>query len=129
MRMAILSAGNGWHVQDLLRAAGELGHEAVPLDFRRVTASVNGSTNSLSEFDGVLVRTMPPGSLEQVIFRMDVLQRLQAEGISVLNPPRALEISVDKYLASARLAAAGLEVPATIVCQDAETALEAFAAL
>jgi ribosomal protein S6--L-glutamate ligase len=129
MRIAILSAGSGWHVQDLKRAALALGHKAVAVDFRKITASAGTPTNSLSGFDGVLVRTMPPGSLEQVIFRMDILQRLQAEGIHILNPPRALEISVDKYLTSARLAAAGLAVPPTEVCQDAESALEAFAAL
>src|SRR5207249_4731764 len=33
---------------------------------------------------------------------------------------------VDKYLACARLNAAGLPVPPTITCQDAEAALEAF---
>ena len=69
---------------------------------------------------------MPPGSLEQVVFRMDVLNRLQARGVTVLNSPRALEMCVDKYLASACLETAGLPVPPTIVCQDAETALEAF---
>src|SRR6266851_3222831 len=129
MRIAILSAGSGWHVRDLQRAALALGHEAVAVDFRRLSACAGTPTNCLSGFDGVLVRTMPPGSLEQVIFRMDVLQSLQAEGVPVLNPPRALEICVDKYLASARLAAAGLRVPPTIVCQDAEAALEAFTTL
>src|SRR5262249_42188209 len=76
-----------------------------------------------------IVRTMPPGSLEQVVFRMDLLHRAHARGQLVLNPPAALETCVDKYLASARLEAAGLPVPATRVCQDADTALEAFAAL
>jgi ribosomal protein S6--L-glutamate ligase len=99
------------------------------VDFRRITASIGADKNPLSEFNGVMVRTMPPGSLEQVIFRMDVLQRLWAERIPVINPPRAIEICVDKYLASARLAAAGLKVPATAVCQDAESALEAFSKL
>src|SRR5436309_3127071 len=47
----------------------------------------------------------------------------------MLNPPRALEVFVDKYLATARLEAAGLPVPPTSVCQDAESALEAFAQL
>jgi RimK family alpha-L-glutamate ligase len=61
--------------------------------------------------------------------RMDVLHRLQAAGKRVLNPPLALEICIDKYLATARLEAAGLHVPATIVCQDADTAQAAFAAL
>src|SRR5712692_3495742 len=129
MRIAILSAGSGWHVRDLQRAALALGHEAVAVDFRRIAASAGTPTSLLSGFDGVMVRTMPPGSLEQVIFRMDVLQRLQAEGMTILNPPRTLEICVDKYLTSARLAAAGLMVPLTEVCQDADSAIEAFAAL
>ena len=72
---------------------------------------------------------MPPGSLEQVVFRMDLLHRLQARGVRVLNPPRAVEICVDKYLATALLEAAGLRVPPTIVCQHADAALEAFEAL
>src|SRR5438552_8493263 len=107
MRIGILGAESGWHVRDLQRAARALGHEAFAIDFRRIGANIHGPSG-LSSFDRMMVRTMPPGSLEQVIFRMDVLQRLEAEGIPILNPPRAVEICVDKYLASARLAAAGL---------------------
>src|SRR5205085_5226766 len=106
-------------------AAGSLGHVAEPIDFRRVQASAPNVT-SLSGYDAVIVRTMPPGSLEQVVFRMDLLHRLEASGRRVLNPPRALEVCVDKYLASARLDAAGLPTPPTIVCQDAEAAVAAF---
>ncbi len=69
---------------------------------------------------------MPPGSLEQVVFRMDVLHRFESAGARVLNPPRALETCIDKYLAGVRLDAAGLPVPPTVVCQDAEAALDAF---
>jgi ribosomal protein S6--L-glutamate ligase len=125
MRIAILSSGNGWHARDLQRAATLLGHTAEPIDFRRVSAAIPNHT-SLSAYDAVIVRTMPPGSLEQVVFRMDVLHQLEAAGKRVSNPPRALEICVDKYLASARLDAAGLPTPPTIVCQDAEAAITAF---
>ena len=45
---------------------------------------------------------MPPGSLEQVVFRMDALHRLQALGIRVLNPPRAVETAVCLGIADAR---------------------------
>jgi len=72
---------------------------------------------------------MPPGSLEQVVFRMDQLHRILAQGVPVINPPSAVETCVDKYLASARLAAAGLRVPPTIVCQHADAAQDAFKAL
>src|SRR5438067_9617774 len=129
MRIALLAGGDGWHVRDLVRAAGRLGHRAEVADFRRVRAGVGGPPDSLAGFGAVLVRTMPPGSLEQVVFRMDVLHRLEGRGVPVLNPPRALEVCVDKYLATARLEAAGLPVPPTSVCQDADSALEAFAAL
>lgn len=126
MRIALLSSGSGWHVRDLQRAAAACGHEAQPVDFRRVTAGVAAASDALAAFDAVLVRTMPPGSLEQVVFRMDALHRLEARGVQVMNPPRAVEICVDKYLATAKLDAAGLPVPATIVCQHADAALEAF---
>jgi ribosomal protein S6--L-glutamate ligase len=57
---------------------------------------------------------------------MDVLGRAESAGLTILNPPRCLEAAIDKYLTTARLAGAGLPVPATVVCQDAEAALEAF---
>jgi ribosomal protein S6--L-glutamate ligase len=135
MRIAVLSAGDGWHVRDLRRAAATLGHAAEPVDFRRLSAGValgaapGEALRFLDGFDGVLVRTMPPGSLEQVVFRMDLLHAAAARGVRVLNPPRAVEACVDKYLASARLAAAGLPVPPTVACQRADAALEAFATL
>jgi ribosomal protein S6--L-glutamate ligase len=113
----------------LQRAAASLGHHAQPVDFRRVTAGIATAADSLAAFDAILVRTMPPGSLEQVVFRMDVLHRLEAQGVSVLNPPRAIETCVDKYLATAKLEAAGLTVPSTRVCQHADAALEAFETL
>jgi RimK family alpha-L-glutamate ligase len=129
MRIALLSAGDGWHVRDLQRAAGRFHHEAAPVDFRRLSAGVAHPSDALAGFEGVLVRTMPPGSLEQVVFRMDLLHRAQARGVAVLNPPRALETCVDKYLATAYLEAAGLRVPPTVVCQHADAALEAYQTL
>ena len=125
MHIAILSYGVGWHVRDLMRAATAHGHDAVPVDFRKVQALLPHAS-TLDGFDAVIVRTMPPGSLEQVVFRMDVLHQLEAKGVRVLNPPRALETCVDKYLASARLENAGLPTPPTVVCQDAESAFAAF---
>src|SRR5437764_5604760 len=97
MQIAVLSAGNGWHVNDLRRAAGELGHHAEAVDFRRLSARVShksGASDALRFLDGyeaVLVRTMPPGSLEQVVFRMDLLHDLKGRGVRILNPPRAVE--------------------------------------
>lgn len=129
MRIAVLSSGTGWHVRDLARAAADLGHEVVPVDFRRVHDGLPAGAGTLDAYPAVIVRTMPPGSLEQVVFRMDVLGRLAARGRVVVNSPRSLEVCIDKYLASAVLAEAGLPVPETVVCQSADDALTAFDAL
>jgi len=123
MRFGILSGGTGWHVQDFLRAATELGHSAEVFDFRKLIANVPSAD---LDCGAVIVRTMPAGSLEQIVFRMDYLQTLS---VPVFNPPRALETCVDKFLATARLARAGLPVPRTFTGQTAEQAQAAFADL
>lgn len=135
MRIAVLANADSWYLRDLQRAAGGQ-YEIVPSSFRNLTSAlvgptchVLGSENDLGSCDAVLVRTMPPGSLEQVVFRMDALARLEAAGCVVINPPRSVEAAVDKYLASAKLQAAGLTIPRTIVCQTADDAMAAFAQL
>ena len=57
---------------------------------------------------------------------MDALHRVAAAGVPVLNPPRAVETAVDKYLTLAMIQAAGMPVPRTWVGESATAALEAF---
>ena len=136
MRLAYLGAPTGWYAQDLQRAARGW-CQITWLDFEQLTAQVakgrqthgatqtSGETVEIDQCDVLLVRGMPLGSLEQVVFRMDVLQRAEAS-IPVINPPRALEIAIDKYMALVRLADAGFVVPDTVVCQHETQALDAF---
>ena len=84
------------------------------------------AVSSLEGCDAVIVRGIPRGSLEQVIFRVDALHALVARGVSVVNGPRAIERTIDKFLASALLARAGVPTPRTIACERVEDALEAF---
>lgn len=137
MHIAFLGSADTWYLRDLRRAAGDR-HTIEPMPFSRLQSSVTSDgieveTDSphtghrpLSAADCVLVRTMPAGSLEQVVFRMDALASLEAAGTLVINPPKAIEAAVDKYLTTSRLARAGLLVPRTIVCQTADAAMEAF---
>ena len=133
VKIALLAQPGSWYSRELTRAAVERGHRQPAVRFPKLVGSVGGHDRGLAvdgddllSYDAVIVRTMPPGSLEQVVYRMDALWRLAAAGVVVLNPPKALECAVDKYLALVRLESAGLTVPATIVCENAEAALEAF---
>lgn len=145
MRIAVLGSPDGWYFRDLRRAAADR-DELVSVSFERLNArlgcgrsnvvgvgrhdeTIDADGGCLRDFDAILVRTMAPGSLEQVVFRMDALARLEALGATIVNPPKAIEAAVDKFLTSARLQAAGLPTPRTIACQTADDALEAFAEL
>jgi RimK family alpha-L-glutamate ligase len=81
------------------------------------------SVAGLDGCDAVIVRGIPRGSLEQVIFRVDALHTL---AVPCINGPRALERTIDKFLASALLSRAGLPTPRTIACERRDDALEAF---
>jgi ribosomal protein S6--L-glutamate ligase len=133
MKIAILAQPRSWYYRDLKRAAAERGHRSCRVEFSKLVGSLGQAGSSLSAgdtdlsgFDAVIVRTMPPGSLEQVVYRMDALWRLEAAGAVVLNPPKAIECAVDKYLTSARLEQAGLPLPPTTVCESSGDALAAF---
>jgi ribosomal protein S6--L-glutamate ligase/tetrahydromethanopterin:alpha-L-glutamate ligase len=85
----------------------------------------SGGVN-LREADLLLVRDVPGGSLEQVIYRMDALHQLENSGVRVINSPAAIEKMVDKYYTSSLLTLAGMRVPETIVAESLEQALLAF---
>lgn len=139
MNALILSAGQGWHNAELLRAFAERGHTCALLPIARLVAHVGSSVrldngfgaaaHDLSAVDVVLVRIMPRGSLEQTVFRMDALHLLAARGVRVFNAPKAIERTVDKLYTSGLLALAGLPTPRTIACERADDALAAFEAL
>lgn len=135
MHFVVLGSPTSWYLNDLRRAAGNR-QTIETATFRDLTSSIDpasiqvGSGEiALGEADAVIVRTMPPGSLEQVVLRMDALAQLEAAGVPVMNPPKAMEVAIDKYLATARLQQAGLLVPRTIACQTAQAGIEAFRSL
>ena len=134
MRLGILGSEKSPYVT-MLQQAGEQ-HEGVRevtrFGFSDLQATCTGGkchVDRLGELDAVIVRTMPLGTLEQVIFRMDCLHVLADNGVAIINSPRSLEVAIDKWLTLHRLQQAGVNVPKTVACQTREQALEAFDAL
>ena len=85
-----------------------------------------GNTSILEELDALLIRPIGRGSLEEIVFRMDILYRLQRLGLYVINPPEAIEHCVDKYDLLAILEDNGIPVPHTAVTENVDEALKAF---
>ncbi|HEY7460348.1 MAG TPA: RimK family alpha-L-glutamate ligase [Gemmatimonadota bacterium] len=132
MNATILSAASGWHTEVLERAFAALGHTARTLPVEALASRVGlsprlSAAGAALDADGaIVVRIIPRGSLEQVVFRMDVLHRAEELGLTVVNSPRALERAVDKSWTSALLEAAGILTPRTVVAERLDEAMAAF---
>ncbi len=130
-KIGILSSQRGYHVLALEAAARARGCEPVPFNLTRLAAGVGAGPHarvrdaSLLECRALVVRTIPSGSLEQIVFRMDVLHRLENLGMAVVNSASAIERTVDKYYTSFLLADAGIPTPRTLATEDFDAALEA----
>ena len=135
MRVAVIGSTGGWHAEQLERALTARGHECAFAPVTRMVGRIEGGFAArsrevaLDECDVVLVRGIPRGSLEQIVFRVDALHALAAVGVRPVNGALAIEHTIDKFLASALLAAAGVPTPRTVACERADDALEAFAEL
>jgi RimK family alpha-L-glutamate ligase len=135
LRAGVLGASGSWHTRGLIGALTARGHEvrAIPATRLRSEIGEDGEVHVLGPEDAVLdaldllvIRGLPRGSLEQVIFRVDTLHVLSQHGVRCVNSPRAIERTVDKSWASAVLAGAGVPTPPTIVCERYEDAMRAF---
>ena len=146
-RAGILATGDRWHIARLSEALDRLGCDAVALPATRLAGRVGpgGSVRSpapgspplegtgvasgdadLDSLDALLVRFLPEGSLDQIVFRVDALHAVHDAGLPVVNAPRAIERTVDKHWTSQLLARAGIPTPRTIAAESLEDALAAF---
>ncbi len=131
-RLVIFTDSADWHLRRLTRA----------LRRRRLTATVASLSDCAIAIgpgepiripglagrpDAVMVRGIAAGSFEAVTLRLGLLHELEAFGVTVWNPPRAIERCVDKSATSAALQRAGLPTPVSFVTES-EAAARAFAA-
>jgi len=101
----------------LPRVAARVGYPPV--------ASARGS-NLLEDLNALIIRPIGRGSLEEILFRMDLLYRLERKGLYIVNPPKSIERAVDKYYALSLLEEQNLPVPRTLVTESPNEALKAF---
>jgi RimK family alpha-L-glutamate ligase len=80
----------------------------------------------LEELDALVIRPIGRGSLEELVFRMDMLYKLERIGFYVINPAEAIEHCVDKYDILAILEDHGVPVPRTVATESVNEALKAF---
>lgn len=143
----MLGPPTGWHAGQLRAAAVRQGHQLDLSSYESISASFSSGIESqsshvclsceaglISSFDAILTRTMASSSFERITFRLAALHaiadqlvdRPDGRSVAIVNPPRALEWSIDKFAALARLSAAGYPTPPTRIVQSRQEAMQAF---
>ena len=129
-RIAIFTDEPGWHGKQLRLAFASRGYtgEYVSLTECKLNLDSSGHPIHIPGFetalpDAVFVRGVPGGSLQEVVFYLDILHALKLKGVPVYNDGHAVERSVDKGMTSFLLKNAGLNTPLTWVLKDRSKAL------
>lgn len=124
---------DGWCSTQLRKAMEKQNITPVCFSYRPVIGRVNytpvASVNEidmLQELDAMITRPIGRGSLEEILFRMNLLHKLERSGMLIINPPLAIERSVDKYCSLTLFQENGLPVPRTAVTESHDEALECF---
>ena len=129
-RIAIFTDDPGWHGKQLRLAFANRGFTSdyvslteckIQLDNSALPISIPGFDHALP--DAVFVRGVPGGSLEEVVFYLDILHALKIIGIPVYNDAQAIERSVDKGMTSFLLHCNHLNTPPTWILRDRNDAL------
>ena len=134
MKIGILTRNeNSWSSTQLREALAKRNIPHVCFGFPQLITRVGykpylnaGNIRIVEELDALIVRPIGQGSLEEIVFRMDILHRLERLGLYIINPPEAIEYCVDKYAILAILEDNGIPVPRTAVTENADEALKAF---
>jgi len=125
-----------WSSTQLRKALMKRGVPYECFTFPRLVAQVGykpyfkfNSTKLVEEIDALIVRPIGRGSLEELVFRMDMLYKLERLGFYVINPAEAIEHCADKYDILSILEDNGVPVPHTVATESVNEALKAFAEL
>ena len=124
-RIAIISDTPGWHGEQLRLALQQQGCDAsfvalqqcsIDLSHKHKPVVLPGFAAELPT--GVFVRGIPGGTLEEIVFWLDILHALRELGVPVYNDVRGIERSVDKAMTSFLLQRQGIATPPCWVFSD-----------
>jgi len=134
LRVALLSRTPlGWGTRALHAEFGLKGHltkvipiRALRVGFLPLQRIVGDGYDIVKDFDVVVQRVLGPGSLEEVLYALSLIQCLEAQGQVVINSEKATRNCLNKYSMLYGLSTAGIHVPRSNVVRSVEDGLRAF---
>jgi len=135
MKIGLLTRNReSWCSIRLINAIKDKKAEPVCLRFNDFSAkigcepevTIEKDVDIMKELDAMIIRPIGRGSLEEILFRLDMLRTLRKKGLLIINSPSSIEKAVDKYRALSIFKEKDIPVPKTIVTEDPKNAIDAF---
>jgi len=114
------------NARDLIQSARRQGIRAIPASILSLSAYVDSEKSrfwtgdaEITDVNYCFLRSLAPGTSEQIIMRISLLKHMEQSGIKVINPSDGFSSARNKYLSYCILAENGLPVPPTYVTGSA----------
>ena len=127
-RTLILTEKEGWHFQQLKLSLTRKNHLvqsaclsdfSISLNKNKVILKICGE--EIPKVDNILVRFIPGGTLEEIVFYLNILKILESMNIRVINDAGSIERTVDKLYTSYLLNQNNINTPKTFVMRGSES--------
>ncbi len=137
-----------WPTKMLTKSIAKTGHTPVLFSLHQVTARIGNQRNrgagdnevgystkfsfrgkSLDDLSAAMVRTLTYGTLDQITYRVSLLEHMEKHGILVVNPAYSFRRARDKYATLFYLENQGISIPRTVVTESFRQALNAVKSL
>jgi len=114
------------NARELILAARREGLEAIPASILSLSAYIDRDSSrfwvgdrEITEAEICILRSLAPGTSEQLIMRISILKHMELSGIKVINPVEGFSSARNKYLAYCILARNDVPVPPTYITGSA----------
>ena len=129
IRTLILTEKEGWHYQQLKLSLTKLNHSVdsacisdISIILNNNEAILENKGERLPKIDNIIVRFIPGGTLEEIVFYLNILKILESMNVRVVNNASSIESTVDKLYTSYLLNDNNINCPKTYVMRGHEAA-------
>ncbi|MAI84070.1 MAG: hypothetical protein CMM91_03955 [Rickettsiales bacterium] len=118
---AIISDLHDWHSKQISNELNKLKKKVQLYNFDDLSIKIENKknivlfNNKIKKFDGIWVRFIKDGSLEEITFKLTILHTLKDFGTYIHNSAQIIEKTVDKFRASMIAKKSGILIPKTWV--------------
>ena len=122
-KVCILADKHDWHSSELSSSFKKKCIDVNKIKFEDLNFKVSDSKllifhkNSIFDYDGVWVRYINGGTIEEITFKLSILHLIKLSGIYVHNSADIIEKTIDKFRTSSILALNKILTPKTIIKQ------------